>query len=96
MDYAFDRAQHDRAAHLRKDDAWRSDDVRVLVIGGEHVATVGGAGLRWTSIADAPDGEWIFLGLKDGVKHAAVTVGRVPRELEPVSLRVIGPSIAPD
>ena len=96
MDFAFDRTQHDRAAHLRKDDAWRVPGVRVLVIGGEHVATVGGTGIRWIDLADAPEGEWIFLGIKDDVRYAAVMVDRVPPELEPVSLRVLGPTIAAD
>jgi NAD+ diphosphatase len=96
VDYAFDRTQHDRSAHLRKDDAWRAPGVRVLVIGGEHVATVGGTGIRWIDIDDAPEGEWIFLGAKDGVRYAAVVVDGVPKELEPVSLRVLGPMIAPD
>jgi NAD+ diphosphatase len=96
VDYAFDRTQHDRAAHLRKDDAWRTPDVRVMVIGGEHVATIGGRGVRWLGLEEAPDGSWIFLGIKDGFRYAAVTVDRVPAELEPVSLRVLGPSIASD
>ncbi|MEV7397175.1 NAD(+) diphosphatase [Aeromicrobium sp. NPDC092404] len=96
MDYAFDRTQHDRSAHLRKADAWRGPDVRVMVIGGEHVATDGGAGIRWIGIDEAPEGEWIFLGTKDDVRHAAVMVDRVPAELEPVSLRVLGPTIAAD
>ncbi|WP_290514867.1 NAD(+) diphosphatase [Aeromicrobium sp.] len=98
MDYAFDHAQHDRAAHLRKDDAWRAADVdtRVLVIGGEHVATVGGQGLRWVTMSEAPEGDWIFLGIKHDVRYAAVVVQTVAPELEPVSLRVLGPSITPD
>ncbi|MBD8605342.1 NAD(+) diphosphatase [Aeromicrobium sp. CFBP 8757] len=98
MDFAFDHAQHDRAGHLRKDDAWRrvpvgDPDVKVLVIGGEHVPTTGGSGLRWVSLDEAPDGEWIFLGLKGDQRHAAVMVERVPDELEPASLRMIGPSV---
>jgi NAD+ diphosphatase len=98
VDFAFDHAQHDRAAHLRKDDAWRhgADGVRVLVIGGEHVATVGGQGLRWLSLDEAPAGEWIFLGTRAERRYAAVMVDRVPAELEPGSLRVIGPTIAPE
>lgn len=67
-----------------------------MVIGGEHVATVGGRGIRWVDTSEAPDGEWIFLGLKDEIGHAAVMVERVPVDLEPVSLRMLGPSIAPD
>jgi NAD+ diphosphatase len=101
VDFAFDHAQHDRAAHLRKDDAWRrSDDgaaeVKVLVIGGEHVPTRDGRGLRWISLAEAPEGEWIFLGTRGDVRYAAVMVDRVPAELEPASLRLIGPTVAPE
>jgi NAD+ diphosphatase len=93
VDYAFDRAQHDRAAHLRKDDAWRVPGVRVLIIGGEHVATIGGAGIRWVGLDEAPKGEWIFLGIREDVRYAAVMVDRVAKELEPVSLRALGPAI---
>jgi NAD+ diphosphatase len=96
VDYAFDHTQHDRAAHLRKGDAWRTPDVRVMVLGGEHVATVGGTGIRWIGLDEAPAGEWIFLGIQDDVRYAAVMVDRVPAELEPVSLRVLGPMIAAD
>ncbi|MCL3819963.1 NAD(+) diphosphatase [Aeromicrobium wangtongii] len=99
MDFAFEHAQHDRAAHLRKDDAWRrggGPDVKVLVIGGEHVATVGGRGLRWVTLEEAPQGEAIFLGTQGDQRYAAVMVDRVPAELDPASLRVIGPTIAPD
>lgn len=96
MDFAFDHAQHDRAAHLRKDDAWRSPDVQVLVIGGEHVPTREGVGLRWITMDEAPEGEWIFLGTRGDDRYAAVMVDRVPAELEPASLRMIGPTVAPE
>ena len=42
MDFAFYRTQHDRAAHLRADGAWRTPDLKVMVVGGEHVASVQG------------------------------------------------------
>ncbi|MCW2840673.1 MAG: diphosphatase [Aeromicrobium sp.] len=96
MDFAFDHAEHDRAAHLRKDDAWRTPGTHVLVIGGDHVPTVGGAGLRWLTLDEAPEGEWIFLGTRGDEHYAAVVVDRVPAELEPASLRLIGPTIAPE
>lgn len=96
MDYAFYRTQHDRAAHLRPDDGWRTPDVRVMVVGGEHVASVDGSGVRWLALPDAPDGDWIFLGLRDGIGHAAVVVDRVPAELDPVGLRMLGPTVAPE
>ncbi|MFI5426172.1 NAD(+) diphosphatase [Aeromicrobium sp. UC242_57] len=94
MDFAFEHAQHDRAAHLRKNDAWRGPDVQVLVIGGEHVPTIDGSGLRWVSMDEAPEGEWIFLGTRGDTRYAAVMVDRVPPELEPASLRLIGPTVA--
>ncbi|MGI9084798.1 MAG: NAD(+) diphosphatase [Aeromicrobium sp.] len=96
MDYAFYRTQHDRAAHLRRDDAWRSPDLRVMVLGGEHVATADGGGVLWLKPGDVPDGEWMFLGLRDGESFAAVVVERVDAELRPVSLRMLGPSVAPE
>ena len=67
-----------------------------MVIGGEYVATTGGVGIRWVDPDSAPDGEWAFLGLKDGQGYAVVMVDRVHQELEPVSLRVLGPTIAPE
>jgi NAD+ diphosphatase len=96
--FAFYRTAHDRAAHLRKGDAWRSADggLRVLVLGGEHVATDGQGSIAWVDEDRAPEGEWLFLGYRDGVRHAAVIVERVPAELNPASLRMIGPSLTSD
>lgn len=97
MDFAFDRARHDRAGNLRRsDDLWKTPGTRVLVLGGEHVATVDGPALRWLSIDEAPDGEWIFLGEQDGARYAAVAVQRVPRELAPVSVRTLAPLLDAD
>ncbi|MFL6089056.1 MAG: NAD(+) diphosphatase [Aeromicrobium sp.] len=96
MRYAFEETQHERAAHLRRDDAWRNRGLRVMVVGGEHIASHAGQGIRWVDVDDAPDGLWVFLGLRDGVGHAAVIVDRIPDELEPQSLRFIGPTIAPE
>ena len=98
VDFAFDRSTHDRAAHLRKDDAWRDADgeLKVLVLGGEHVATVDGGTIRWVVGDQVPDGEWAFLGYRDGVRYAAVMVDRVPADLQPQSLRMIGPTLDPD
>jgi NAD+ diphosphatase len=94
--FAFDRTRHDRAGDLRVDDGWDDPDVRVLVMGGEHVATVDGPALRWTSRDDAPEGTVIFLGVQHGVRHAAVVVDRVPPELSPVSIRVLAPLLSAD
>ena len=95
MDYAFSLTQHDRSAHLRKGQ-WRTPDLKVMVIGGEHVAAEPDKGIRWLTMDEAPEGEWAFLGYKDEQGYAAVMVDRVDRALNPVSLRILGPSIAPD
>ena len=94
--FAFDRARHDRAGHLRRDDAWDAPDVPVLVLGGEHVATVDGPALRWVPRAEAPEGTLLFLGETDGGRRAAVLVDRVPDELQPVSVRTLAPLLSAD
>ena len=103
VEHAFARSTHDRAAHLRADDQWRSapGPLRVLVMGGEHVATTEAGGVAWVAEEDladlhVPEGEWIFLGYLGDVRHAAVVVDLVPAELRPASLRMIGPAIDQD
>lgn len=97
MEFAFNQAKHDRTGNLRRDETrWRNPDLRVLVLGGEHVATVDGPRLRWTSVEEAPEGEWILLGEQHGTHYAAVAVRRVPAELNPVSVRVLAPLLDPD
>ncbi|MEO6470202.1 MAG: NAD(+) diphosphatase [Aeromicrobium sp.] len=71
-------------------------DLRVMVIGGEHLAAEAGKGIRWLKVDEAPDGEWAFLGYKGDQGYASVMVDRVPSDLTPLSLRVLGPMIAPD
>jgi NAD+ diphosphatase len=96
VDYAFQTTQHDRAAHRRLNEAWRDGDLKVMVLGGEHLATDEGGGIRWISADEAPDGEWLFLGERDGESYAAVVVDRVDDSLSPQSLRMVGPTIAPE
>ena len=96
MNYAFEQTQHDRAAHLRRDDKWRAEGVQVMVVGGEYIASHGGKGIRWMPLDEAPEGLPIFLGLRDGLGYAAVLVDHIPDELEPQSLRFIGPTIDPE
>ena len=68
-----------------------------MVLGGEHVATVDGPALAWLSAAEAPEGEWLWLGEQNGRRHAAVVVeGRVSADLQPVSIRVLAPQLDPD
>ncbi|MFT4298028.1 MAG: NAD(+) diphosphatase [Aeromicrobium sp.] len=94
--FAFEVARHDRAAHRRRDP--RPEGARVMVLGGEHVATAAEIpAIAWMSRDEAPDGEWVWLGEQGGRDHAAVVVdGRVPAELNPVSVRVLAPLLDPE
>lgn len=64
-----------------------------MVVGGEHIATADHERIRWIDARDAPSGEWIYLGRHADHSYAAVMVDRVPAALEPVSLRLLGPTI---
>ncbi len=73
----------------------------VMVVGGEHVgayqsADGDGMGIRWLTVDAAPQGEWAFLGYRGQQGFAAVMVDRVGAEFTPMSLRMLGPSIAPE
>lgn len=97
MNFAFARARHDRAGNLRADrERWDSADLKVMVLGGEHVATVAGPHIAWFTREEVPDGEWMFLGEQGGQHYAAVIVPRVPQELAPASVRVLAPQLEPD
>src|SRR5690349_2302328 len=77
-------------------EAWRDGDLKVMVLGGEHLATDEGGGIRWIPASAAPDGKWLFLGERGGESYAAVVVDRVDDSLSPQSLRMVGPTIAPE
>lgn len=67
---------HDRAAHRRHDDAWLEERwadsaTRVLVVAGARVRPVDGR-IDWRAPADAPPGERVLLGERDGRTWFAV------------------------
>lgn len=94
MDFAFERALHDRAAHLRKSpELWQTDDSRYLVLGGEHLATEAGPKLSWLPAGEVPEGIRMFLGERDGHTFGAVLIDRVPQELTPTSVRTLAPQL---
>lgn len=69
---------HNREGLHRTDDAWLADrwadpSTRVLVLAGARLELVDGAP-RWLGPDEAPDGERILLGDRDGVTRFAVLV----------------------
>lgn len=65
------------------------------------MATTEAGGVAWITEEDLTDhhvstGEWIFLGYLADVRYAALVVARVPADLRPTSLRMIGPAIDRD
>ena len=68
-----------------------------MVVGGEHVASVDGSGVRWMDAGDAPDGEWLFLGTPRRPRPTAPSWSTGwTRRLHPASLRMLGPTVAPE
>lgn len=97
MTFAFDRSRHDRQGNRRTaPDLWETTGVRFLVFGGEHIATVDGPAIAWFTGDDVPAGERLWLGNQNGEHYAAVLVDRVPRELNPTSVRVLAPQLEAD
>ena len=96
MDFAFDRARHDRAAHLRKDpEVWAAAECRFMLVGGEHVATTDGPEIAWFSRSELPEGTLLFLGELEGQRYGAVLTDRVPEEFAPTSIRTLAPQLSP-
>lgn len=97
MNFAFARARHDRAGNLRADrERWDTPALKVMVLGGEHVATVDGPHIAWFSRDDVPEGQWMYLGELNDQHYAAVIVPRVEQDLAPASIRVLAAQLEPD
>lgn len=92
--FAFDRTEHDRQAPQRAAELWLHPDARALVLGGEHIASLDGERLRWIGVDQAPPGELILLGDQDGRQQVAVSVSRVPQDLQPMSLRAMAANLS--
>lgn len=96
MDFAFDRARHDRLGNARSDSAWLTSKTKIMVIGGEHVGTIDGPAIAWLTPDQAPPGDLLLLGEQGGTTYAAVLVDRVDTTLAPVSVRTLAPLLDPD
>lgn len=94
MGFAFQQIVHDRDA-ARRNGEWRDPQARVLLVGGEHVATDGEGHLRWFALDQVPqNAELAYLGRLDGETYLAGLVQRVPDEAAPKSVRLIGTGLS--
>ena len=89
---------HDRVGRRRTDQAWldavwADPRTRVLRLArGRFPVVEGGTSLAWSAPEEAPEGQRVFLGERDGVAHFSVLVAE-PDEGWP-DLRVVAPALS--
>lgn len=94
------RRPHDRVALHRNDEEWLAarwadDSSRVLVVAGNRVRRVDAAGaVQWVSPRQAPPGERLLLGERDGHTWFAVVVPPERADDDWVPLRGVLPALA--
>lgn len=100
VDVALSVRSHERAGGRRTDEAWLATSwadpgTRVLVLaGGRFPLEDSGDAVRWLSPGDAPDGQRIFLGLRDGVAHFVVLAHPFRAPDDWGMLRAVGPLLS--
>ncbi len=107
VDIALSMTSHNRAGAHRTDQdwlarAWADPRTRVLVLReGRFPVDETGTAVRWLGPDEAPEGERLFLGMRDEVAHFAVVVDQVDRvdsqatwEATWAALRQVGPSLS--
>lgn len=96
---ALSARAHDRVGHRRTDEAWLAETwtdpaTRVLLLArGAFPVGEDGTSIAWTSPAEAPEGQRVFLGEQDGSACFAVLLDE-PLDEGWASLRVVGPALA--
>ncbi len=102
VDIALSRRTHDRVGQKRVDEAWLAEAwadpaTRVLPLAGSHFPLAGDeTALAWRPSADLrdSDGTRMFLGVRDGVAHFALQVGRDAAAEDWATLRGALPRLA--
>ena len=100
VDVALSSRSHERIGARRTDDAWLAErwadpSTRVLVLaGGRFPLTEDGTAVRWLAPDEAPEGERLLLGERDGLVHFVVLPRgfRAPEEWG--TLRAAGPGLS--
>jgi NAD+ diphosphatase len=91
---------HDRAGQHRTDDAWLArtwadPQTRVLLLArGRFPMDGSGTAIAWTSPAQAPEGQRVFLGEQEGRARFAVLVDE-PLDDSWTNLRMVGEKLTP-
>ena len=100
VDVALSMRSHERAGGRRTDEAWLATawtdpGTRVLVLAGGRFPLEGsGAAVRWLPPDDAPEGQRIFLGLRDDVAHFVVLARDLRAPDDWGMLRTAGPLLS--
>jgi NAD+ diphosphatase len=100
VDIALSTRSHERIGGRRTDAAWlegrwADPATRVLVLaGGRFPLGSDGRSVRWLSPADAPEGERLLLGERDGVVHFAVLARGLRAPDDWGMLRTVGPVLS--
>ncbi len=100
VDVAMSQRSHERIGERRTDDAWLDETwadpgTRVLVLaGGRFPLTEGRDAVRWLAPSEAPEGERLLLGEREGVVHYAVLPTKAFRAPDAWGqLRELGPGL---
>jgi NAD+ diphosphatase len=99
VDIALSARSHERIGGRRTDARWLSEKwadpaTRVLVLaGGRFPLSDDGTAVRWLSSAEAPDGERLLLGEREGVVHFVVLTRSFRAPDDWGMLRSHGPSL---
>jgi NAD+ diphosphatase len=100
VDIALSMTSHNRAGEHRTDQGWldrtwADPATRVLVLSrGRFPVGDTGTTVRWLSPMEAPDGERLFLGMRDDVAYFAVVVEEIDSGRTWAALRQVGPDLS--
>jgi NAD+ diphosphatase len=100
VDIALSARSHERIGGRRTDETWLAEkwadpSTRVLVLAGGRFPLVDdGTAVRWLSPSEAPEGERLLLGERDGVVHFVVLARGLRAPDDWGMLRSVGPSLS--
>jgi NAD+ diphosphatase len=99
VEIALSTRSHERVGGRRTDDAWLDEKwadpaTRVLVLAGGRFPVGEDGSVRWVAPAEAPEGERLLLGERDGVVHFTVLPSTFRAPEDWATLRTVGPQLS--